>query len=284
MLARLFTCLTLLTAAMSAAHAAPADAPVKKRKPRVAVLEIKSVDEEYAGAAKLLAEMLLTDLARSGRLDVIGASDIATMVGFEKQKQLLGCSEENSCLAEIGGALGVQWLITGSMGRLGSKRLIDLKLVNARRAQVLLRDNAAVDSDDDLLDFVRKVVPKLVSAIHGEEIPAATPALEAKAERDGPRILPPVLVGAGALALGGGLYFGYSALEFNEAKSKLTFDEALHARDDAERKMLIGGTLAAVGATAVITGVSLWLFGGEEAAPVASIGPDGAFVALAGSF
>src|SRR3712207_8464674 len=37
--------------------------------------------------------------------DVIGPSEIRAVIGLERQKQLLGCSDESSdCLAEIGGA------------------------------------------------------------------------------------------------------------------------------------------------------------------------------------
>jgi hypothetical protein len=72
-------------------------------KVKVAVTEVKSVQGVAVGTATILSDIVVSEVARHG-YDVISQSDISAMIGFEKQKKMLGC-DETSCLAEIGGAL-----------------------------------------------------------------------------------------------------------------------------------------------------------------------------------
>jgi hypothetical protein len=57
------------------------------------------------------------------------------MLAFESQKQLLGCTEV-SCLAEIGGALGADFLITGQISLVGDAYIIQLQLANIALAKI----------------------------------------------------------------------------------------------------------------------------------------------------
>lgn len=60
-------------------------------------------DDEHR--AQLLTEVAVTEAARSGAFDVVGNSDVQALVGFERQRQLLGCGETSSCITELAGAL-----------------------------------------------------------------------------------------------------------------------------------------------------------------------------------
>jgi TolB-like protein len=68
-----------------------------------------------------------------GGLQVVTSSEIATLLGFERQRQLMGCSDEvGSCMAELANALGVDGIVTGSVGRFGSTFQVNLKVVASR--------------------------------------------------------------------------------------------------------------------------------------------------------
>ena len=41
------------------------------------------------------------------------------MLAFEKQRQMLGCAD-TGCIAEIGGALGVDYIISGKVTRIAA--------------------------------------------------------------------------------------------------------------------------------------------------------------------
>jgi hypothetical protein len=75
------------------------------------------------GASRELASaatgMTGTQIDRVCVFKVITADAIRAMLAFDKQKQMLGCSDAG-CLSEIGGALGVDYLVSGKVSLLAS--------------------------------------------------------------------------------------------------------------------------------------------------------------------
>src|SRR5882757_2883687 len=72
------------------------------------------VDPSLGGYAE---DRLAAKLAARG-FQVTTPADLEAVMGLERQKQLLGCSEDSSCLAEISSALGVPLVATGRLTRL----------------------------------------------------------------------------------------------------------------------------------------------------------------------
>jgi TolB-like protein len=140
----------------------PVTATAAQKKVRVAVMEFRPLGTEQA-KADLLSEIALTRASMMRGFEVIGRSDIASMIGFEKQKQVVGCSDDYGCLAEVGGALGVDLVMVGTLGRLGSLYRIDLKLVDTKRAKVRGRIGATVEEKEEkLVAAVEKAVTDLL--------------------------------------------------------------------------------------------------------------------------
>lgn len=147
-----------------AALLVPAAAQAQK-KVRVAVLEIRPLATE-AAKAELLSEIALTEAASMPGFDVIGKSDINSLIGFEKQKQVMGCSDDSACLAEVGGALGVDYIMVGSLGKIGSMYRIDLKLVETRKARVRGRFGTSVEGQEEkLIVAIQKAVHQLLGPL-----------------------------------------------------------------------------------------------------------------------
>lgn len=101
---------------------------------KLAVLDFSSsgTSKDIAGN---LTQVAVSELKKFKGISVISKDEIKTMLNFEQDRQLLGCSDE-SCLAEIGGALGVEYLVDGNVGSMGGVFLIHLKLIDIREAQV----------------------------------------------------------------------------------------------------------------------------------------------------
>jgi hypothetical protein len=151
--------LLLLVALLVPAMASPQAA----RKIRVAILDIRPLGTE-AAKAELLSEVALTEAASLPGFDVIGKSDINALIGFEKQKRVIGCTDDSSCLAEIGGALGVEYILVGSLGTLGDLFRLDLKLVEVRKAKVRARIGITVEGKESkLVAAVQKGVHELLN-------------------------------------------------------------------------------------------------------------------------
>jgi hypothetical protein len=114
-------------------------------------------------SAQNLTQILSAEIKRIEGASVIGRDDIQTFLRFDEQKMRLGCTEDTSCLAVIGGALGVDKLIVGNVGKLADSFVITLRLIDARRARV---DNRMTTSfrgeEDQLIRAVRHVGRELI--------------------------------------------------------------------------------------------------------------------------
>jgi TolB-like protein len=140
---------------------------------KVAVMDVRNVQGVAEGTATILTDIVVSDVARAGH-EVISRGDIAAMVGFEKQKQVLGCGDETSCLAEIGGALGVDWMITGQVGQIGSQYRISLLLVDSRKARVAARAAEFCEKNEDaLVRAAQGTVAQILATIAGGAAPPA---------------------------------------------------------------------------------------------------------------
>lgn len=140
-----------------------------QQKPRLAVLDFTAngASKELASAAGGVAA---NELDRLGAFHVVTSDAIRTMLAFEKQRQMLGCSDAG-CMAEIGGALGVDWLVSGRVTRLAAHGgvpetwTLDLTLTSVKKAQ---REGSAIEtarSEAELMARTGKGVLRLVQKV-----------------------------------------------------------------------------------------------------------------------
>lgn len=207
-------CLVLLPAAANA-------------KLKLAVLPTQ-FDESSAGKVpKLFDDYLLAAVQNAGDYEVIGQDDITALLGFEKQKDLVGC-DDMSCIADIGGALGVDRLVVVKIAHLQNEWVSTAKLINIRDARVESRSSDFVSGDvRELLRAVPDIVRKLfagggnISAQTTPPTPAApvatahTPQLNMVVQPDpnlgrGARVAGGIIAGAGLAVAGLGALFAMS--------------------------------------------------------------------------
>ncbi len=99
---------------------------------------------------------------------VISADEIRSTLKYDLQKRDLGCNVA-SCLSEIGGALGVELLDTGTLSKFGKTYLLSLKTIDPRAATVTHEYTQQIggESDEALLAAVapgvRQIFPDLDS-------------------------------------------------------------------------------------------------------------------------
>lgn len=139
-------------------------------RPKLAImpLEAKRVPQD---TVEILDVLLIDEVHRLGRYEVIGASDISAMIGFEAMKDALGCSDV-ACAAELSGALGVQYVLAGSVGRIGRQVIISLTLIDSAQQRVVGRVQRRVTDDEDL--YV-KAIEDNVTKLFDKESPAKAP-------------------------------------------------------------------------------------------------------------
>ncbi|HEX9051345.1 MAG TPA: PEGA domain-containing protein [Anaeromyxobacter sp.] len=138
-------------------------------KPRLAVLDLAAngASRELAAAA---GTAVATELDRLRAFQVITSEAIRSMLAYEKQRQMLGCAEAG-CMAEIGGALGADWLVSGKVTRLAAAGgvpetlSLDLTLTAVRTGQ---REGSVIEtarSEPELVQRAARAAQKLVQKV-----------------------------------------------------------------------------------------------------------------------
>lgn len=123
-------------------------APIKAAVPSLSTSGIEQ------GLAVAYLDRFSSTLA-SAQLRVTTNRDIAQALGFERQKLLLSCADaQENCLVELAGALGVDVLVTGSLGKLESGFLVTLRALKASNGQVLSSLSHRASSEAAMLDWL----------------------------------------------------------------------------------------------------------------------------------
>jgi len=129
--------------------------------PSLIVFNISAEEGVSKGKANLLTEILIDEINKLNLFKVIGQKDLDSMLFWEGNKQLKNCTE-SSCLTQIAGAMGAEYYVEGSVGEMGDKYVIAIKLMNAQKVEVINRLIKKVyKSDNVLLDEVPRIVKEL---------------------------------------------------------------------------------------------------------------------------
>ena len=266
---------------------------------KIAVLDVRAIQGVSPGTATILTAIVV-DGASKG-FDVISQADVSAMVGFEKQRQMLGCAEDSGCLAEIGGALGVDFVLSGQVGQIGSRYHLSFQLLDAKRAKVVSRAARFSERDDDALAVAAQTaVADLMATAgglarggapplpRGAGEPSARPDLSARptAPPAGVAARPRrsfwssgsaawMTMGAGAMLAVGGAVFGMKANsavgDLKDAWRRPDYASFYDRKSSEARSNALTANVL-YGAGAVTTGVGVWLLV-RNRSDVISVGP-----------
>ena len=117
-----------------------------------------------AGDVSILTAELRTQIGRSQRYRLVTPEEMSA-VDEELTRQLSGGCDEASCVAELGGALGAQFLITGQVGKLGSLFTLQLKLIDIETVAAQRTASAHAAKIESLL----LKLPELTQDLLGEK-------------------------------------------------------------------------------------------------------------------
>ncbi len=211
-----------LTAPVSAtgpSAAIDSSAP-KTKPPKLAFLGVSGagVPRETSDS---VAEYIQSQLQALGAYEVIGRGEIKTLLGYDREKALLGCSEE-SCLAEISGALAAERVLSGTLSLVGDSYLINLSLLDSKKSRVISRVGRRVvgtGTIDPLLDMIR---PALLELVEADPRHGAISTRQVQEERGFGGLLVAVFGAADVLGgVTGGLTTEYSGKRFGVAATVL---------------------------------------------------------------
>jgi hypothetical protein len=288
----------LILAATTATAQPPAAQTASSESVALLPLEGQRMDPTLV---KICSELLTDHLGTYAKRRLITSSDIQAMLSLEEQKMALACEDQASCIAEIGGALGVDELIRASLSRLGSKLIVSMTRIHVQQAKVLNRATIKIENNEDLYDdALKSAVLELYPPAAQAAASAATPPKplpEAIAQKHqmvvetmqtpvadgGPDLVEWTVMSMGAGAIAAGAVFGVFAS--GKASEARNIGGQL-AVEEAKEMAQIANFLYGFGGLGITAGLAMWYFGDDEPDNVAVtpvITPNAAFLSIRGS-
>lgn len=239
--------------------------------PRLAVMDLIAQGATPQQAAAM-TDAIVSALASRKLFEVISTRDLETLLGAERQKQLLGVCETtpDACATDIGSAAIARFVLSGQLARVGSAFQLSLQMVDTQKGQPVARSTRLAAD----LETLRTLVPYAAAEATGTPLPPPPS-----------RVLSVTLI-----AVGGGTFFaggvvGLLAL----SRQQLLNDELcpsgatagercsgvnLHPRDfylqrDSELATQKGISIGLMVSGAALMGVGVWLMPPAERASVA---------------
>lgn len=194
-------------------------------------------------------ERFANQLGQGGRMRVVTPRDVAQVLGLERQKQLLGCSDGSECTAELAGALGVDGVLSFGVTRSEQQYFVTVRVLRARDGTVWATRSTEASSEPALFKLLESMAVGLSAELTGA---AAQPAQAS--------VAPWVVAGAGAVSVGVGLALYFGVAKGNEAKLRSGMAPAADIDgllSGGRAAQVSGLTLLGVGGAAVVGGL-LW--------------------------
>jgi hypothetical protein len=199
-------------------------------------------------------------------------NEVMQLLGFERQKSLLGCPENQvTCMAELAGGLGVDGLLLGNVAKIGSGFAIAIRVVDPATAKPLSSFSGRVSSDDEMLRWLQDTAKAMAGQLLG------------RVQAEWYRTMRPVwwmpTAAGGALAIGGAVFYG---LARGEADKLVNRSSQLVTAADAQQAAATGRTfqttsfiMLGVGVAAAAVGGAFYLLGtdGKPQKPKLSVAP-----------
>jgi hypothetical protein len=158
----------LLSAAAAPDGSSALASPAKPEKLSVALLTLES-NQAAAESAKGVGSLLASRLAGAPELKLITAADIATSIGLQRQKEILGEKEggctDTGCMAEISGAIGARYVVSGRLDKFGPRFVLTTSVYDAQRTVAIAKPIAQADSEESLLAAAGTVGDEMLAAL-----------------------------------------------------------------------------------------------------------------------
>ncbi|MFZ5468759.1 MAG: hypothetical protein ACOZIN_04905 [Myxococcota bacterium] len=201
---------------------------------------------------------------------VVTSEDLAALLGFERQQQLLGCPDE-VCRAQVTGDLGVQGLMVGQVAKTSESYRLEVRVLEAGTGKPLAAASATSPSEDGLVRSFRDVAVQLAAQLSQKLGRALIPDTARVTTRWGTTkrlSWVPFGVGMAGLVTGGaGLSMAqgsYGKLTSATPDRALTPAQSEQLVASGKTQQTVGWAGVGVGAACLLAAGALWWFGGDE--------------------
>lgn len=130
----------------------------------VAVLNLKAADGVTAGEAEIISDRLRAELFNTGNVSIMEREEMKQILAEQGFQQSGACSDE-ACMVQTGKLLGVQQIIAGSIGKVGSMYLINLRMFDVSTGKLI----RAISRDLNGIDVIVNNLPEISDALLNNE-------------------------------------------------------------------------------------------------------------------
>lgn len=158
-------------------------------RPSLAIMQVEAAHGVAAGVATLLSDQVTQTFRASGAFGrVVSLKETEDLLGLERLRQLAEC--EGGCVTELAGALGVDYLATAKIGKLGNSYLMSMRLMSVKSGSTVgsVSERLRENSEEAFLDALPAAVAAVIKQAGLETATTAPAAVPDAAE---PTTAPP---------------------------------------------------------------------------------------------
>ena len=264
---------------------------------RVAVPGLTAVNLE-PGRADAYTTHLAQQLTFRG-VRAVTSSDLAAVLGLERQQQLLGCADDG-CRGTVVLNANFDGLLSGTVSKLGSKWTLDVRVLEPGSAHALATASVSSGDEDGLVASLALVAEQLAAQLSTALQRPLVPQLATELRRASavkrlswlPLAVGVAAGGAGAAGLvlangaAGQLKLRRdTALAPGQAGGPLTTAQSDQLVREGQLQQTLGWVGVGVGAAGLVTAAAMFLFGGDEVVTAnISLSPGQLSVGVAGTW
>lgn len=132
---------------------------IQKTKIKIAVMDVQSQNIQE-GVALVITELLRNNLFNAGKYLVLERANMDKLLK-EQQFQSTGCTT-TECAVELGKLLNMQEMVVSSVNKLGSKYVINSRMIDVKSGEIMATASAECYSENDLADACKEIVSRLI--------------------------------------------------------------------------------------------------------------------------
>ncbi|MBD3321623.1 MAG: hypothetical protein GF350_11065 [Chitinivibrionales bacterium] len=117
------------------ACAIPVFSQQQPQKINVAVINLKNASGVNEGEAAVISDRLRAELFNTGKVNVMERDQMQEILK-EQGFQASGACTDEACMVEMGQLLGVKGLVSGSIGKLGSMFLVNIRMIDVQTGRI----------------------------------------------------------------------------------------------------------------------------------------------------
>ena len=148
-------------------------------KTNYAVVNLKCSSGVTEGEGELITDRLRSELFNTGIVNVMERNQMQEILKEQGFQQSGACTDE-ACLVEMGQMLGVKILVVGSLGKLGSMFMVNIRAIDVQTAQIVKVVSVDIKGDiEEVVEHLREIARKLTGIdADGSTVAEAAPTAE----------------------------------------------------------------------------------------------------------